>query len=154
MILLSLHVPEQFETENQGFNFSFLTGYEGVDEACLWATKFLNSDTVPQGHDVDFVSLLLRETLLNAVEHGNRQQPDAYVDLSLFLKPGELRIEVSDEGPGFELDDKKKEMISYDGFQIGKRGMPLMVEMADSVEVAGGTVTLVFRQRTSDENDE
>lgn len=154
MILLSLHVPEQFETETQGFNFSFLTGYEGVDEACLWASKFLNSDTTPEGHDVDFVLLLLREILLNAVEHGNRQKPDAYVDLSLFLKPDELKIEVSDEGPGFELDDKKKEMESYDGFQIGKRGMPLMVEMADSVEVAGGTVTLVFRRRTSCENDE
>ncbi len=147
MIVLSLHVQEQFETLTQGEDFSFLTGYKGVDEACKWASGLLNPDTIPYGHDVDFLLLALRETLLNAVEHGNRRNPDAYIDLSLFIKPDEFRIEVSDEGPGFDFDGKKKEMESHDGLQVGKRGLPLMVEVADFIEVDGGTVELVFRRR-------
>ena len=147
MIVLSLHVQEQFETLTQGEDFSFLTGYKGVDEACKWASGLLNPDTIPYGHDVDFLLLALRETLLNAVEHGNRRNPDAYIDLSLFIKSDEFRIEVSDEGPGFDFDGKKKEMESHDGLQVGKRGLPLMVEVADSIEVDGGTVELVFRRR-------
>ena len=129
-------------------HFEFTTGYKGVDEACSWAEKHLQADAVPAGVDPDFVMMCLREALLNAVEHGNHQNPEAFVDLTLHINPGQLRLDISDEGCGFDLAGKIAEMKTLDGFQLGRRGLPLMYRCADRLEVHGGTVTMQFNPKT------
>lgn len=140
MVLLCYYIspPEQ----QQHPCYSFLTGYDGIDRACRWAAEVLAAGRVPPGRDVDFILLALREALLNAVEHGNRRSPDAFVDIVIRADAGRLIIEVSDEGPGFDPERFPAPEGTAD--QIGSRGLPAMRTVADSIEVEGGTVSMIF----------
>ena len=47
------------------------------------------------------VELLARECLANAVKHGNRNDPDKSIVLEFSIGREWIRMQVSDEGPGF-----------------------------------------------------
>jgi CheY-like chemotaxis protein/anti-sigma regulatory factor (Ser/Thr protein kinase) len=125
--------------------FSFLSGYDGIDRACAWAAGVLTAEGVPPGKDADFILLALREAMLNAVEHGNRRNPNAFVDVAIHGMPQRLVIEVSDGGPGFELEQALAAAIQES--PLGKRGLPAIRGLADSLVVEGGTVTMVFNEK-------
>lgn len=59
-------------------------------EAAGWATK-----------DIYGVHLALEEALVNAVRHGNRSDPTKQVDFRCYLADDRLRVEIEDEGAGF-----------------------------------------------------
>jgi len=145
MVLVVLRGREGIPGE--GYHYSFRSTYKEVDKACEWISSVLPRDVVPQGVDHDFLMLSLREALLNAVEHGNGNDPEKYVDVSLYPGSKELRVEISDEGWGFDLESTKRGEGYEEGFQLGKRGMPVIHAFADSVEVDGGTVILTYRKR-------
>ncbi len=142
MVLLSYYIPQPSEP-SELFN-SFASDYDGVDRACSWAANILTHDRVPTGKDIDFILLVFREAMLNAVEHGNRHNPNAFVDVMVFITPQSVVIEVSDEGPGFDLDHALAAATSEN--QLGKRGLPAMFAVADIMTVEGGTVTMVFNK--------
>jgi len=140
MALLSFYIPQPEPQQHPCY--SFLTGYDGIDRACRWASEVLAAGKVPRGKDFDFILLALREALLNAVEHGNRRSSEAFVDIVIHSAPDLLVIEVSDEGAGFDLE-RCLAADSVDG-QIGKRGVPAMRKIADVITVEGGTVSMTF----------
>jgi len=142
MALLSYYIPPPHKPAVPCY--SFHSTYEEVDRACSWAAEFLTPNTVPAGKDADILLLALREALLNAVEHGNRRNAKAFVDVMLYCAPQQLTIEVSDEGPGFDLSQIREEGPDC---QLGKRGIPAMRAAADSLTVEGGTLIMVFSGR-------
>ena len=75
----------------------------------------LKVNPCPKGLDLDFIHLSIREVLLNAVEHGNGLDIEKYVDISMYFSPDELLVEVSDEGRGFDIEEKISEMESQTG---------------------------------------
>lgn len=140
MALMCFYIPPPRPQEHPCY--SFLTGYDGIDRACRWAAEVLAAGRVPAGRDIDFILLALREALLNAVEHGNRRCADAFVDIVIRSEPARLVVEVSDEGAGFDLE--RCLAAEAPAGQIGRRGLPAMRTIADSIEAEGGTVTMIF----------
>jgi anti-sigma regulatory factor (Ser/Thr protein kinase) len=67
------------------------------------------------------------------------------VDLSIFPSPAALRIDVSDEGPGFEPPEPPRTIDHVHVLQSGGRGLAAMQSVADEITVTGGTVSLIFR---------
>jgi len=55
--------------------------------------------------EVFWISLAIREGLINAVKHGNKFDDSKYVELRVGLRGNTLRIEIMDEGRGFEVKD-------------------------------------------------
>jgi serine/threonine-protein kinase RsbW len=55
--------------------------------------------------EVFWISLAIREGLINAVKHGNKFDENKYVELRVGLRGRTLRIEIMDEGKGFEVKD-------------------------------------------------
>jgi len=53
-------------------------------------------------HDVFGVHLAMEEALVNAIRHGNHQDADKRVRICCRLSPERLRIEITDEGQGFD----------------------------------------------------
>jgi CheY-like chemotaxis protein/anti-sigma regulatory factor (Ser/Thr protein kinase) len=141
MVLLSYYMPPQEKPSWPCFDFK--STYEGVDRACEWAAKILTPDMVPSGKDVDFILLALRETMLNAVEHGNRRNPDAFVDIRVYAAQQFLTVEISDEGPGFDPAQALAVAATPESM-LGKRGLSAVRAAADSFTVEGGTVILRF----------
>ncbi|MDM8549161.1 response regulator [Desulfobacterales bacterium HSG2] len=133
--------------ENSELHYELLSTYKAADKACKWAVEQCVPEKIPKGKDPCLVFLAAREALINAVRYGNKFNPDAFIDLSLFFDHGELRIEISDEGPGFQLPDTVKKIEDIDVLQSGGRGLAVMYSVADAVNVAGGTISLVFREK-------
>jgi len=143
MILLMLEAPPN--TPSDGFHYMFKSNYKEVDNACQWITEQITIQNIPANRDIDMMLLSIREALLNAVEHGNNYNPDANVDISMYFKPSELIIEISDEGAGFSFNEKFIEINDGPGFQIGKRGLAIIQAFSDKVDISGGTVILTFK---------
>jgi len=131
----------------EGEHYYFRSCYDGVNEASDWLSSHIPPAGVPRGVDRDFLLLSVREAMLNAVEHGNKMRDDAFVDVSLYRTDDELRVEVSDEGSGFDIEEKLQNIRGGDGLQVGMRGLPLIDSFSDSITVKGGTVVLSFRQK-------
>jgi len=54
--------------------------------------------------DLGNISLAAREAAVNAVMHGNKQDPAKTVDLSVEITGEALIIRIADQGPGFDPD--------------------------------------------------
>ncbi|HEY0307526.1 MAG TPA: ATP-binding protein [Acidobacteriaceae bacterium] len=54
--------------------------------------------------DLDNISLAAHEAAVNAVMHGNQQDPAKTVDFSVELTGEALFIRIADQGPGFDPD--------------------------------------------------
>lgn len=52
-------------------------------------------------HDIFSVHLAMHEALVNAIMHGNRQDVEKQVHVSCRMSPELVRIEIADEGDGF-----------------------------------------------------
>lgn len=141
-IVISLFIPGGSKADQN--RFSFKSSYEGVNNACAWAREMLTADKLPEGKDYDLVMLALREVFLNAVEHGNRSDPNKYVDVDIRFEQDALRVDVSDEGTGFDFAAVLKETRKLDNLQVGKRGILLIEKTADRVETSGGTISMFF----------
>lgn len=55
--------------------------------------------------DVFGVRLALEEALVNAIKHGNGYDPAKTVRIDCCINAESVRIEITDEGPGFRPDD-------------------------------------------------
>jgi len=54
-------------------------------------------------HDVFSVRLAMEEALINAIKHGNHYDPDKHVQIRCGMSGNVVRIEIEDEGKGFDL---------------------------------------------------
>ncbi len=52
--------------------------------------------------DLFGVHLALEEALVNAIKHGNQSDPQKNVRIACRMSPRRVRIQVTDEGPGFD----------------------------------------------------
>lgn len=103
---------------------------EYVESSLVRASYFL--------HDLDESErdkglLVLRELLLNAVIHGNRNNKDKKVHWSItFLPQGGMEIAVEDEGKGFNYE-KVEKLIPENPRSITKRGYMLIHALSSDV---------------------
>jgi serine/threonine-protein kinase RsbW len=52
--------------------------------------------------DVFGVHLAIEEALVNAIRHGNREDPRKRVEVHCRLADDRIKVEIADEGPGFD----------------------------------------------------
>lgn len=112
-----------------------------VDAACLALRSFLES----HHHTADafVIELSTRECLNNAILHGNRRHPRKLVHLGVRLGPRWLRLQFSDEGPGFPW---RRHSPLPNPEATGGRGLAIIDRNADRVVFnrSGNQVTLWF----------
>jgi serine/threonine-protein kinase RsbW len=53
-------------------------------------------------HEIFGVHLAVDEALVNAVLHGNALDKDKHIRFRCWVSPEKLRVEITDEGPGFD----------------------------------------------------
>jgi serine/threonine-protein kinase RsbW len=54
--------------------------------------------------DVFGVHLAMEEALVNAIRHGNREDPRKRVEVHCRLAENKVKVEIADEGPGFDAN--------------------------------------------------
>jgi len=91
------------------------------------------------------VHLAMEEAIVNAIRHGNGYDPDKHVHISCCLADGTVRIEIADEGEGFEEHAVPDPTTPQCLDLPGGRGLALMKAFMSEVEFSqhGRRVTLV-----------
>ncbi len=123
---------------------------ESVDEAAIKADEFAKE----QGLGDDFVSaidLAIRESVANAVKHGNKFAEGKTVDVTFAHSAEGFEIIVRDYGTGFEVDDIPDPTNPENLLKSNGRGILFMRSFMDVVEWStpegGGTAVRMMKRR-------
>ena len=86
---------------------------------------------------IEDLKTIVAEATINAMQHGNKQSPDARVTVSLYFKDDTIHIAVKDQGQGFKsfLPDPDIERIVNELDPPIGFGTFLIRQLADKVEV-------------------
>ena len=109
---------------------------ESVDEAASHAQNFVKEC----GFGDDFISavdLAVRESVANAVKHGNKFDTDKHVEMTIECSGEGLEIVVRDFGNGFALDEIPDPTNPENLLKASGRGILFMRSFMDEVEWAG-----------------
>jgi len=117
-----------------------------VDELMHFIDQLRGTD----GSEVD-IEVALREALLNAVIHGNHEDPYKHVHVKLRCGPdGEVSIMIQDEGAGFDSGSVPDPTAPEHRMSTHGRGIYLMRALMDEVSFEeGGTVVHMRKSPSS-----
>ena len=120
---------------------------ESVDEAEELAIHMAEKAGFDED-DLHKIAMSVRETMVNAVVHGNRYNARKKVHVTVSSSPGRLEIKIADQGEGFDLDQLPDPLQEENLLRHSGRGIFLMKAFMDEVRVirgdpAGTEVTLV-----------
>ena len=123
---------------------------ESVDEAAMMADEYAKSCGC--GDEITFaLDLAIRESVANAVKHGNKFDESKMVHLTLDDKPEGLEVTVRDFGSGFSVDDIPDPTDPDNLLKTNGRGILFMKSFMDEVEwenpVDGGLMVKMLKKR-------
>ncbi|MBN1846713.1 MAG: ATP-binding protein [Sedimentisphaerales bacterium] len=138
------------EQSEDCFSLQMPATRSSIDRADDRFTAFLQERRFPT--DSFALRLLLRESLLNAVDHGGRQDPCACVSFTCTADRGGMTLQVRDPGPGFNW---REQGTDIDHLQEGGRGLALMRLYSDNLQFndAGNQVTMYISYKFPPESD-
>jgi anti-sigma regulatory factor (Ser/Thr protein kinase) len=115
---------------------------EAVDAVCLELRAFMTANGLAV--DAFAVELIARECLNNTVLHGNQNQADKTATLSLSLGQRWLRLQIADQGVGFNWRQACR--TAADPAASSGRGLAISMLYADRVlfNQRGNQITLWF----------
>jgi len=122
--LIRLELPSSFElldlVQHLSDRLSSMAGLD--DDATHW------------------VSVAVRESVINAIKHGNREDHDKHVTIEFELTPrahpAEFVVEVLDEGEGFDPDHVANPLDPENVLKSSGRGIFFMKNFMDDVTIA------------------
>ena len=120
---------------------------ESVDEAEELALHMAEKVGF-QEDDLHKIAMSVRESMVNAVVHGNRYNARKKVHVAVSNSPGRFAIRITDQGAGFELEQLPDPLQEENLLRHSGRGIFLMKAFMDEVQVRraepeGTEVTLV-----------
>lgn len=123
---------------------------ESVDEAAIKADEFAKE--VGLGDDfISAIDLAVRESVANAVKHGNKFDESKPVEIRLTRDVRGFEITVRDFGPGFDLNDIPDPTNPENLLKASGRGLLFMRSFMDEVEwfnhEGGGLVVKMLKKQ-------
>ena len=123
---------------------------ESVDEAAISADEFARE--LGLGDEIiSAIDLAIRESVANAVKHGNRFDDSKQVEVKLSNSAGGFEIIVRDFGPGFDLNEIPDPRDPENLLKASGRGILFMRSFMDEVEwsnhEAGGLVVKMLKRQ-------
>lgn len=108
--------------------------------------RFLEGADIPPDV-IDEVLMAVGEVVANACRHGRAPSRPGVVDLRCERRERAISIQISDDGPGFDVGKVLHEGVP-DILSQGGRGFFLMRQLMDKVDVeSGDSGTTVFLER-------
>jgi len=99
-----------------------------------------------------WINMAVRESVANAVEHGNKYDPQKSVDIRFTIGVDALRVSIRDYGDGFDPQTLPDPLDPNNLLNPAGRGILYMRTFMDAVEYAshpeGGMVVTMSKRRT------
>jgi serine/threonine-protein kinase RsbW len=121
-----------------------------VATAATAVAEFLSRSGITE--DAAFgIDMAVREAVTNAVIHGNRQDENKSVDVTLKSSPDAVEISVHDQGAGFKPEDVPDPTAEENILKASGRGIFFMRSFMDEVNwlirPGGGTTVRMLKRR-------
>jgi len=84
------------------------------------------------------IGMAVRESMVNAVVHGNRYNARKKVHLSVLKAPDRLTVVIADEGEGFDLNNLPDPLAEENLLRQSGRGLLLIKAFVDEFQVRRG----------------
>ena len=101
--------------------------------------------------DVFGCRLALEEALVNAIKHGNRNDPRKSVRIACRIADDRFVVEIEDEGPGFEPEDVPDPTDEENLEKPSGRGIMLMRAFMTRVDYEGRGNRVLLEKRRGEE---
>lgn len=94
------------------------------------------------------VLIAVSEAVNNAIQHGNQNNPDSKVEVTVANQADVFCIQIKDQGTGFSYESLPDPTAPENLLKDSGRGVFLMQHLADEVEFVntGSVVNLYFRK--------
>lgn len=129
---------------------SFPSRIDTVATAAAAVAEFLNRSGVSE-EAMFGIDMAVREAVTNAVIHGNRQDENKTVDVTLKSSPDAVEISVHDQGPGFNPEEVPDPTAAENILKSSGRGIFFMRTFMDEVDWSirpeGGTTVRMLKRR-------
>jgi serine/threonine-protein kinase RsbW len=147
---IALHLDTVSRKEFVELTYSLSSDVAVVSPFVDHLMSTINSLRVVDGTEVD-IEVALREALLNAVIHGNKEDPGKRVYLRVRCRAdGEVSVAIRDEGAGFESGSVPDPTAPEHRLSTHGRGIYLMRALMDEVSFEeGGTVVHMRKSPTA-----
>ncbi|MGH7782669.1 MAG: ATP-binding protein [Candidatus Binatia bacterium] len=123
---------------------------ESVDESAVFAERIARD----WGYDDDFLSaidLAVRESVANAVKHGNKFDEEKQVEVVMTDAPDGLELTVRDFGEGFAVNEIPDPTNPENLLKVNGRGILFMRSFMDEVgwerAEGGGMMVKMLKKR-------
>lgn len=92
------------------------------------------------------IMIAVTESVNNAIKHGNKEDKNKNVNLSLYLRENLVKFIIEDQGEGFDFTNLNDPTLPENIDKLGGRGIFLMKNLSDEVHFLnnGRTVELIF----------
>lgn len=107
---------------------------KSVDQAEELATEFARSAGFLED-DQHKIGMAVRESMVNAVHHGNRYDPNKTARLRMEIEGRKLIVTVTDQGPGFDVTVVPDPVSQENLLKQSGRGIFLIRAFMDEVHV-------------------
>lgn len=98
------------------------------------------------------LNVAVRESLVNAIQHGNECDAAKRVQIAIWVEPGSIRIQVLDEGKGFDPALIPDPLVEENLLKTDGRGIFFMRSFMNEVSwefpVAGGTLVTMTKRKS------
>ena len=96
---------------------------------------------------VFYLNLILRELMLNAIEHGNQENYDKIVEIifSLHLLDKICILSIKDEGDGFDWKAFSKKIGNEDILRNRHRGILIVENLAEKIKINKNKISVQLR---------
>ncbi len=128
---------------------SKLENVEQAEEASRSVSAKLKFDEEAQFH----IEMAVHEAVINAIHHGNKEDPSKKVYIKFLVSEDRLEIHVRDEGVGFDPSTLPDPLARENLLNISGRGIFLVRKFMDEFRVenppGGGTEVIMIKYLTS-----
>jgi serine/threonine-protein kinase RsbW len=92
------------------------------------------------------ILISLTEAVNNAIIHGNKEDNSKTVRIKLLEKRNQIAFQISDDGPGFDVEELPDPTAPENIMKLGGRGVFLMQQLSDNIQFMnnGSTVEINF----------
>ena len=106
--------------------------FEELDRAVDFIESFVSEHALSEDL-LDRLRLVGSEAVTNAIKHGNKLDADKKVTLRIALVNGFVEMRVTDEGPGFVIEEIPDPLAAENLLAEGGRGVYFIFQFADEV---------------------
>jgi serine/threonine-protein kinase RsbW len=129
--LILMAENEAAEARTEKVLDSTLESVDSAEEAVLRAAQQIGFDE----DDMHKIGMSVRESMVNAVVHGNRYNARKKVWLSIAQTPQRLEVVIGDEGEGFNMDTLPDPLAEENLLRHSGRGLLLIQAFMDEFQI-------------------